>query len=161
MEWTVLIAAHAIAALVALTIAPINMLRRRRDQTHRVLGRTWVASMLFVSVSSFWIVSDEGYNWLHGLAAINIVTVTLGLVNAMRRNIPAHYLNMIGSYLGLLVAFTFAITTPERAIPRLVITEPVTAAVVVSLVLLSVVALFAAVRLSPQTRRRAGTRPLR
>ncbi|WP_104116539.1 DUF2306 domain-containing protein [Arthrobacter sp. B1805] len=154
MDWNPLLATHVVGALVALVIGPVNILRRRRDRTHRILGYTWAASMYYVCISSFWIVTDGRFSWLHGLSAFTIVTVTLGIAAASRRNIRAHLMNMIGSYLGLLVAFVFAATVPTRAIPRLLIGDPSTAWLVATFVVASVAALYLTVR-----PRRRGSEP--
>lgn len=153
MDWNPLLATHVVGALIALVIGPVNILRRRRDRTHRILGYTWSASMYYVCTSSFWIVTDGHFSWLHGLSAFTLVTVTLGITAAIRRNVRAHMMNMIGSYLGLLVAFIFAATVPARAIPRLLVSDPGTALAVGSLVVLSVVALY--LTLEPRQRRSA------
>ena len=146
MDWSPLIAAHVVAALYVLVLGPLNIFRRRRDRTHRIIGYTWVSAMYFVCVSSFGIVTDGHFSWLHGLSAFTIITVTLGLVSAIRRNIVAHRANMIGSYIGIAIAFVFAATAPGRAIPLLVADDPGTAVVVAALVLLTVGGLYLAVR---------------
>lgn len=158
MDWNPLIASHVIAALYVLVLGPINIFRRRRDRTHRIIGYTWVLGMYFVCFSSFWIVSDGRFSWLHGLSAFTIVTVTLGLVSAIRRNIVAHRANMTGSYIGITIAFVFAVTAPGRAIPQLLATDPATAVVVGVLVLLTAGGLYLAVRPKP---RRATARKVR
>jgi uncharacterized membrane protein len=146
MDWNPLLVGHVVAALFALTLGPVNILRRRRDRTHRILGFSWAAAMYFVCVSSFWIVTDGHFSWLHGLSAFTILTVTLGIVSAARHNIQAHYSNMIGSYLGLLVAFVFAATVPGRNIPRLLDADPASAAGVALLVAASAGALYLTAR---------------
>lgn len=150
MDWSPLITTHVIAALYVLVLGPINIFRRRRDRTHRFIGYTWVAAMYFVCISSFWIVTDGRFSWLHGLSAFTLITVTLGLVSAIRRNIVAHRANMIGSYIGIAVAFIFASTAPGRAIPRLLADDPATAVVVTALVLLTAGGLYLAVRPRPK-----------
>jgi hypothetical protein len=45
---------------------------------------------------------------------------------------------MIGSYIGIAVAFVFAVAVPGRAIPQLLAEDPGTAAYVAALVVLSV-----------------------
>jgi uncharacterized membrane protein len=146
MDWNPLLAAHVVAALYALVVGPINLLRRQRDRTHRRLGYSWAASMYFVCGSSFWIVTDGRFSWLHGLSAFTILTVSLGIAGAVRGNAVAHRMNMIGSYLGLLAAFLFAATVPSRAIPRLLVSDPGTAWFVASAVVLGVAALYLTVR---------------
>jgi hypothetical protein len=110
------------------------------------MGHLWVAAMYYVCFSSFWIVSDGHFSWLHGLSAFTIVTVTLGLIAAVRRNIPAHRGNMIGSYIGIAVAFGFAVSVPGRAIPRLLAEDLPTALYVAALVALSVAVVFISLR---------------
>lgn len=155
MDWNPLLVSHIIAALAALLIAPVNALRRRRDRTHRLLGRVWVGAMLYVCVSSFGIVTDGHFSWLHGLSALTLVTVILGVVAARRRNLLGHVMNMVGSYLGLLIAFLFAALVPSRTIPRLLADDPMTAVVVGLLVVGAVAALVAA--LLPRSRRATAT----
>lgn len=141
-QWNVLLVSHVVAALFVLAIGPVQILRRRRDRVHRTMGYLWVTAMYYVCFSSFWIVSDGHFSWLHGLSAFTIVTVTLGLVSAVRRNIPAHRGNMIGSYIGIAVAFGFAVGVPGRSIPRLLLADPGTAVFVAALVMLTVGAVY-------------------
>lgn len=149
--WNVLLASHVVAALFALTIGPFQILRRRRDRIHRTMGYLWVSAMYYVCVSSFWIVSDGYFSWLHGLSAFTIVTVTLGLVSAIRGNIASHMGNMIGSYIGIAVAFVFAATVPGRAIPELLATDPSSVAYVCGLVVLSTVVIFVSLKRGART----------
>lgn len=137
-HWNVLLVSHVVAALFVLAIGPVQILRRRRDRIHRTMGYLWVAAMYYVCFSSFGIVSDGHFSWLHGLSAFTIVTVTLGLISAVRHNIPAHRGNMVGSYIGIAVAFGFAVGVPGRSIPLLLLADPGTAFFVAALVLLSV-----------------------
>ncbi|WP_150307705.1 DUF2306 domain-containing protein [Planctomonas psychrotolerans] len=155
MDWNPLLVTHVVAALYALVIGPVNIFRRRRDRTHRALGVVWAGAMYYVCVSSFWIVTDGHYSWLHGLSAFTILTVTVGILAAARGNVRAHRGNMIGSYLGLLAAFGFAATVPSRAIPRLLVTDPLTALLAATFVLGSVAVLY--LTLKPRRRRRRPT----
>lgn len=141
-HWNVLLVSHVVAALYALAIGPIQILRPRRDRIHRTMGYLWVAAMYYVCFSSFWIVTAGHFTWLHGLSAFTIVTVTLGLISAIRRNIPAHRGNMIGSYVGTAIAFGFAVGVPGRAIPQLLATDPASAVFVAALVLLAVAVMY-------------------
>lgn len=141
-HWNVLLVSHVVSALFVLAIGPVQIFRRRRDSIHRTMGYLWVAAMYYVCLSSFWIVSEGHFTWLHGLSAFTILTVTLGLVSAIRRNIPAHRGNMVGSYLGIAIAFGFAVGVPGRSIPRLLSADPGTALFVVVLVLLTVGAIY-------------------
>ncbi|PNI10282.1 hypothetical protein CXX84_02085 [Arthrobacter sp. AFG7.2] len=141
-QWNVLVVSHVIAALYSVAIGPLQILRRRRDRVHRTLGLLWVAAMYYVCFSSFWIVTDGHFNWLHGLSTFTLITVTLGLISAIRGNIPAHLGNMVGSYIGIVIAFGFAVGVPSRSIPQFLMTDPGTAIFVAILVLLSVGAVY-------------------
>ena len=155
--WNVLLVSHVVAALFVLAVGPFQILRRRRDRIHRTMGYLWVAAMYYVCFSSFWIMSDGRFSWLHGLSAFTIVTVTLGLVSAIRGNIASHVGNMIGSYIGIAVAFVFAVTVPGRAIPELLATDPSSVAFVCGLVVLSTVVIFVSLKRGNRTGRPAGT----
>lgn len=137
-HWNVLLVSHVVAALYVLAIGPVQILRRRRDHVHRTMGYLWIAAMYYVCLSSFGIAAAGHFTWLHGLSAVTIITVTLGLISAIRRNIPSHRGNMIGSYIGIAVAFGFAVGVPGRSIPRLLAADPASAVFVAALVLLTV-----------------------
>jgi hypothetical protein len=53
---------------------------------------------------------------------------------------------MIGSYVGIAVAFIFAVTVPGRAIPDLLATDPSSVAFVCGLVVLSTAVIFVSVK---------------
>ncbi|MBT2249758.1 DUF2306 domain-containing protein [Arthrobacter sp. BHU FT2] len=141
-HWNVLLVSHVVAALFVLAIGPVQIFRRRRDSIHRTMGYLWVAAMYYVCFSSFWIVTAGHFTWLHGLSAFTILTVTLGLVSAIRLNIPAHRGNMVGSYLGIAIAFGFAVGIPGRGIPQLLAYDPGSAVFVAVLVVLSVAVVY-------------------
>ena len=127
MTWPVLLATHAFAAAVALPLGGWQLfLSNKGDHRHRLVGRTWVALMLYVSVTSFWIkeLRPGEFSLIHILSVVTIVTVTLGLVAAIRGDIQSHRGNMIGSWLGLVGAFIGAVAVPVRHIPTFVVTEP-------------------------------------
>jgi uncharacterized membrane protein len=145
-HWNALLVSHVVTALFVLAIGPVQILRRRRDRIHRTMGYLWVAAMYYVCISSFWIVTAGHFTWLHGLSAFTIVTVTLGLVSAIRRNIRSHLGNMIGSYIGIAVAFVFAVTVPGRAIPLLLVEDAPTAMYIAGLVALSVAVVFVSLK---------------
>lgn len=124
MENTI-IAVHAISASLVILLAPVNILRRRKDIRHRVIGRTWVISMYFVCVSGMFIYTiSGGFTIFHALAIFTFGTTTLGVVNIRRGNIPGHVGNVIGSWIGAMVAGAFAVFAPGRVIPTLYVDEP-------------------------------------
>lgn len=125
---------HAIAASFVLALGPVQLLRRRRDRAHRIIGVTWYVAMLTTCFSSFGI-HPHGFSWLHGLAIFTIVTSTLGVVGAVRHIRQLHRNNMIGSYLGTSVAFLFAAFMPNRLIARMAVHDPGSLVLTATLVL--------------------------
>lgn len=124
--FTPIIVVHALAALFVLLLGPFQILRRRRDRAHRILGASWVAAMVVVCLSSFGI-HDGRFSWLHGLALWTLTCMVLAIAGIRRRNVPVHRGFMVGSYLGTLAAFAFAALIPARLIPRLLTSEPLVA----------------------------------
>lgn len=142
-----LIAAHAFVAVVALPLGVYQLLRRPRgDRVHRRVGRSWVAAMIFVAVSSFAIrdLRDGQLSLLHILSVVTLVTVTLGVVHARRGNVDAHRGMMRGSFFGLVGAFVGAVAVPDRTIPTFVLTEPLQALTALAAAALCAIAIVAA-----------------
>ena len=115
------IAIHLAAAAPAMAIGAVQYLRRPRgDGAHRVLGALWAAAMYAAAVSSFWIRGLNGAapSWIHALSVLVLVSVTMALWHAHRRNAQAHRGWAVGAYLGLLGAFAGALA-PGRLLPDL------------------------------------------
>ena len=127
MTWSLLLATHAFAASVALPLGAWQLFRPTKgDHQHRLIGRTWVVLMLFVSFTSFWIkeLNPGEFTLIHILSVLTIVTVSLGLVAAIRGDVRPHRQHMIGSWLGLVGAFIGAVAVPVRHVPTFVVTDP-------------------------------------
>lgn len=132
---------HIIAALFALAIGPFNLVRRKRDRTHRMLGRTWVIAMVITAVTSFGVQQPfSALSGLHALSAWTLISLTLGVVAIRRGNVKAHQGNMVGSYLGLWAAFLFAALVPTRTLSQVTAAAPLTAITTVVVILLAVAA---------------------
>lgn len=122
-DWNLLIAVHAVSASFALLFGAFQLLRRTHgDKLHRIVGRVWVGSMYLVCLTSFGVQSlTGGFSWLHGLSVLTLVTVTTGLVAAVRGRIDSHKAFMRGSYFGLLGAFAGVVSVPTRRIPEMAV----------------------------------------
>ena len=113
--WTLLIVTHVVGALTSVVLGGYQVWRRPKGDTrHRLLGRVWVVLILWTAVSSFWIrhINEGAFSWLHVLSVVTLVTVTLGVVNAVRGNVPAHRGNMVRSWLGACGAMVAATAVP-------------------------------------------------
>lgn len=115
---------HAAAAFLVLLLGPINIFRRRRDLFHKRLGRTWVVLMYVTCASSFFFGLEAGFTPLHGLSIFTAISVTLGVWFIVRGNRAAHIGNMVGSYVGTLIAFGFAAFIPDRLIWQTTVSSP-------------------------------------
>ncbi|SRR5699024_2389464 len=122
-QLTPAIAVHAVAAAYVLLLGPAQILRRRRDLAHRILGTTWLVAMLTVCISSFWVMHD-GFSWLHGLSIWTLVCMVAAMVGIRAGIVEVHRGFMVGSYVGTLIAFAFAALVPVRLIPHLLRSEP-------------------------------------
>lgn len=132
---------HIVAALFALALGPLNLIRRRRDRTHRLVGRTWAAALGIAAMTSFGIQEPLwALSGLHALSVWTLISLTLGIVAIRRGNVRAHRANMVGCYLGLWGAFLFAALVPTRTLSQVTAVAPLTMAVTVAVVLLAVAA---------------------
>lgn len=122
---TIVIPLHAIAASLVVLLAPVNIVRRRKDRAHKAIGRTWVVSMYVVCVSGMFIYTLDGaFTIFHALAIFTFATTTLGVLAIRRGLVRAHIGNMIGSWIGALFAGGFAAFVPGRYIPSLAVEQP-------------------------------------
>lgn len=145
-----LLIVHVVAALFALAVGPFNLVRRKRDRTHRMLGRTWVIAMVITAVTSFGIQRPfSSLSGLHALSAWTLISLALGVVAIRRGNVKAHQGNMIGSYAGLWAAFLFAALVPTRTLSQVTAAAPLTAVTTVVVILLAVTATWFVFRPQP------------
>jgi uncharacterized membrane protein len=105
------IALHLSAALASLALGAVVLARRKGTPSHRRLGRLWVALMLVVALSSFWI----GRSLIHLLSAWTLVSLALAVYFIRRGNVRAHKAFMVGTFLGLAGAGLGALA-PGRAL---------------------------------------------
>ena len=107
---------HFFFAISAFLIGALQLLGRKGTTPHKVLGRLWVAMMLIICVTSFWIKglmpSDIfwGYSPIHLLSIFVLFQITLGVYFARVGNIIGHKKCMTYTYIGGLIiagAFTF------------------------------------------------------
>jgi len=95
------IALHLACALLALILGLAVLLRPKGDATHRLLGRTWVAAMAVVGISSLWISAFLAFGWIHLFTLLIAVSLPSALVAIRQGRVRAHRLGMIGTFIGL------------------------------------------------------------
>ena len=107
-----LVQVHALAAVAALALGPLQFALPKGTGSHRPLGYAWVALMALIATSAFGItgVAGEGrYSYIHLIAAATLACLPLAVWRARRHRIDAHKWSMIALYAGALVitgAFT-------------------------------------------------------
>jgi uncharacterized membrane protein len=118
-SFNAVILTHTFAAFAAIAVGAAMFLARKGTILHRVAGRGWVALMLTVAISSFWIKSSGSFSWIHLLSVAVPVLLAAGVYFAIRRNIVRHQRMMAGVYaLGLGVAGLFTLL-PNRLLGQM------------------------------------------
>lgn len=120
--WTMstLILVHVSLAAAAVGIGTAVLMRTKGTPSHRLLGWIWVALMLAVALSSFWIFEirkGAGPSAVHLLSAWTLISLACAVWFIRRGNVRAHKGFMIGTFLGLAGAGLFALS-PGRALYR-------------------------------------------
>lgn len=112
---------HIVAALVALFLGPLAILRRRRDRLHKVSGYVWVVAMTVTAVSSFGMpshFSPIGVGPIHLLSLFALSGLYQGMRAIFARDIQQHELAMRNVYTrGILLAGAFNFL-PNRSFQR-------------------------------------------
>jgi uncharacterized membrane protein len=104
---------HAFAAMSAFVLGVVQLSAPKGTLPHRTVGWIWVALMIAVSISAFWIHQLRLWGpWspIHLLAIFTLVMLPLGVWYAHRHAVERHRWTMIGVFVGALVIagiFTF------------------------------------------------------
>ena len=112
---------HAYCAFGALVLGSVQLLRRKGSMSHRVTGYAWVALMLVIAVSSFWIHEIDqwnGFSLIHVLSGLTIVTVPLAVLAARSGNIRRHRITMLTLFWIALVVTGLFTLMPGRILHR-------------------------------------------
>jgi len=104
---------HAFAAMTAFALGIVQLSAPKGTLPHRTIGWTWVALMVVVSATSFWI--HELRLWgpwspIHLLSIFTLATLPLAVFHARRHQVASHRNAMIAIFTGALVIaglFTF------------------------------------------------------
>ncbi|MEQ1696929.1 MAG: DUF2306 domain-containing protein [Hyphomicrobiaceae bacterium] len=103
---------HAFAAMFAFVVGSLQLIRPKGGSWHRALGYAWVAAMLVIAGSSFWI-NDinqwNGFSLIHLLSIQVIATLPFAVHAARRGDVARHRFGMVSMFIGALViagAFT-------------------------------------------------------
>lgn len=104
---------HAFAAMSAFVLGLVQFAAPKGTLPHRTVGFVWLALMLTVAASSFWIHEIRLWGqWspIHLISIYVLIMVPVAVYFARRHNIRGHARTVIGMFLGGLVVaglFTF------------------------------------------------------
>ncbi|HUI97947.1 MAG TPA: DUF2306 domain-containing protein [Xanthobacteraceae bacterium] len=104
---------HAFAAMSAFALGLVQLAAPKGTLPDRTIGWIWVALMLLVSISAFFIHTIRLWGAcspIHFLALFTLVMVPLAVRRAHRHDVAQHRRGMISTFIGALVAaglFTF------------------------------------------------------
>jgi uncharacterized membrane protein len=112
---------HAYAALAAFALGVVQLSSIKGTTRHRAMGYAWVALMVVVAGSSFWIHDLRMWGpWspIHLLSIFTLAMLPLGVLHAHRHNVSRHRWTMIGIFTGALVIAGFFTLAPGRIISK-------------------------------------------
>jgi len=112
--FTPLIAAHAVAAGVALVLGGMVFMRPKGTSVHRWMGRAWVAIMTFVAAGSFGIRASGRFSWIHALSIFTLIMLARAIILAKNGRIDHHQRTMQGLYFGALILAGLFTLLPNR-----------------------------------------------
>ncbi|ABD54171.1 DUF2306 domain-containing protein [Jannaschia sp. CCS1] len=117
---------HVAFALTSIPVGAFVVLRRKRDQLHRICGYIWVLAMGIVALSGFWIHTFPiigPFNPIHLFSVWTLWSLWVGVRHAVRGRVQDHQATFRSLYwYGLLVAGTFTFL-PGRRMNRVVFGE--------------------------------------
>jgi uncharacterized membrane protein len=108
---------HAFAAFAALAIGGVQLALPKGTPRHRVMGYVWVALMLVIAISSFWIQQIRligPFSPIHLLSILVLVTVPLAAWHAHNHRVAKHRKVMMSLYVFALVGAGVFTLLPGR-----------------------------------------------
>ncbi len=97
---------HAFAAMTAFALGVVQLAAPKGTLPHRTLGWIWIALMLVVSISAFFIHQLRVWGeWspIHLLAIYTLIMLPVAVLAAHRHEVARHRRAMIGLFVGALV----------------------------------------------------------
>ena len=108
---------HAFAAFAALAVGGAQLALPKGNMRHRVVGYAWVALMLVIAISSFWIQQIRligPFSPIHLLSILVLVTAPLAAWYAHTHKVAAHRSAMIKLYVFALIGAGIFTLLPGR-----------------------------------------------
>jgi uncharacterized membrane protein len=109
---------HLASVMLPLAITPVQLLRRRGDGAHRILGWIWALSLFATALISFGIrdINDGGFSFIHIFSTVTIVTVPMLVFAARHHRIARHRGAVRGLVTGALLTAGYFTLIPSRVL---------------------------------------------
>ncbi|MBQ4875323.1 MAG: DUF2306 domain-containing protein [Rickettsiaceae bacterium H1] len=103
---------HLFTAVLAIILGVVNLMARKGNLLHRLIGSMWAALMTITIISSFFIreVNHGSFSSIHLLSFWTTISLSLGIFYIKKHNVKKHSLFMIGTMIGVIIAGLFAFT---------------------------------------------------
>lgn len=114
---------HAFTAITAFVLGLVQLLGAKGTGRHRALGYLWVALMLVIAISSFWIhgMRQLGpFSLIHLLSIMVLVMLPAGVYFARIHRVRGHKRTMLGLFAGALVIAGLFTFVPGRLMHQVV-----------------------------------------
>ena len=108
---------HAFAAIAAFGLGAVQLAAPKGTLPHRTIGWFWVALMVTVAATSFFIHDLriwERWSPIHLLSMFTLATLPLAVVHARRHRVERHCNAMISIFMGALVVAGLFTLLPGR-----------------------------------------------
>ena len=108
---------HAFAAMAAFALGLVQLTAPKGTLPHRTLGYIWVALMLVICVTSFWIHDLRVWGpWspIHLLSIFTLGSLPFAILHARRHRVRQHRNAMITLFAGALLIAGFFTFVPGR-----------------------------------------------
>lgn len=107
---------HVAAAVVAVVLSAAIVIVRRGTPVHKRIGRAWVAMLVAICISSFWITGMNGssYSWIHLLSAWTLLGLGKAVWAVRTGDVRVHKYAMISTMAGALGGAGFFAFMPDR-----------------------------------------------
>lgn len=103
---------HWVAAMLALLLGVIMLMRKKGTASHKLIGRGFIAIMIVTAVSSFFIheINNGAMSWIHIFIPVTFFASWEAIHYIRKGNVTRHKRAVIGMFFGALLIpglFTF------------------------------------------------------
>lgn len=96
---------HLFAALAALAVGIVMLVRAKGTPSHRLIGRGFIVLMLITAISSFWIreINRGGLSWIHIFIPLTLFASWEAIHYIRKGNVKRHKRAVTGMFFGALL----------------------------------------------------------